>query len=185
MKTIKQITFLLSSIFMLVGTSHAAPYVGVELGTYGYGNNNAFKNIFDNKDNLGLSGRVSGGYLWNTKDCINLGVEAGVNAYDDKQDKKQINRSRMGIDALAVADMYVAPRVDVFAKAGTSYSEQETTNKVSHIRVVRHNFVPKAAVGAGYDLTDNMNLNVSYQHEFQRSQLNAITSVMAGLKYRF
>lgn len=189
------------AIALLSSTVYAAPYVSGEVGYFGYGNNNPFKNMFDNRhsDAIGATGRLSAGYLWDVADCIKLGVEAGFSGnqnVDLKVDGTKIAKyKRFGVDALAVADYSVTPEFDVFAKAGATYVHQRITSDLDAVDFTgsSSHVVPKAVIGVGYNVSENVNLNMSLNHEFQKRSSHdsfgsfapGATSLLAGIKYNF
>lgn len=192
------------ALALLSSSLYAAPYVAGEVGYFGYGNNNPFRNLFSNKydDAIGATGRLSAGYLWDIADCLKLGVEAGLSGnqnVDLKVDGTKIAKyKRFGVDALAVVDYNITSEFDVFAKAGATYAHQRLTSNnevvdLNDITGTHARIVPKAVIGAGYNVTENVNVNMSLNHEFQRNTSNTFfaksapgaTSLLAGIKYTF
>lgn len=128
--------------------------------------------------------------------------------------------SRQSIDLLAVLDIAPIPCVDFFIKFGPALVMQKvdksstltdeiarSTTTLYTTRTRDARLVPKIILGVGYDITDSINLNVAYTHEFQTSQLKtvikdtsesltkdqiyqipivqSVSSIMFGVKYRF
>lgn len=201
MKKNSKVSFLFS-LLMISTPVLSAPYVSAELGLTGYGNNNVWQNIFssDAKNEKVLTGRIAGGYLWDVNSCVSLGLEAGIFGNQDFKEtvyyfSDEFTYKRKGIDALAVADFSVTECFDVFAKAGAAYLKQTYAFRDMSSGVYSYSFsstpiVPKAVLGAGYNISDNVNLNLSVGHEFYINSgfLNTApgaTSVLAGLKYTF
>lgn len=192
---------LLVSLAMLssVAVANGAPYVGAELGAFGYGNNNVAKNLFEShrSDDRGVTGRVSAGYLWDITNAVKLGVEAGVSKNQNKTvvefDDANLKFKKWGLDTLAVADFAVNDCMNVFAKAGTTYTHNKFAANAYNLEYSVSNsvVVPKAVIGAGYNVSENINLNVSLNHEFERNSSNdskyspGTSSVLAGIKYSF
>lgn len=186
------------SLLLLSSSAFANPYITGQAGAFGYGKNNPVKNIFDNDDDIRATARIGGGYQWDMNNCLKLGAEAGFNGFQDIKDRDyplaQAKLSRWSVDALAVADYLVTSDIDLFAKAGPAYVHQKASvnllgNEFSHTHSA---IVPKAVIGVGYNVADNVNVNLSLNHEFKRDNqdsifdaLPATTSAMVGVKFNF
>lgn len=152
---------LLLSLILLSNAAFATPYLSGQVGYMGAGNNNPFSNIFDgNTYSATYTSRVAAGYLWDVNPCLKVGLETGV--------------MTSMVDLLGVVDFYATQKVDVFAKAGTQY-----------IRHAYDHFSPKAAVGIGYDVLENVNVNLSLDHTFLSHHQGDISALMAGVKFNF
>ncbi len=171
----------------------AGPFISGQIGLSGYGDNNIYKN-FDNDHNINLggTGRLAAGYLWDLNDFLKLGLEAGANVNQNVSIFKSyrgynIETKRWSIDTLAVADFFVTPQVDMFVKAGFAYVKQSLPGNfwISS----NHAVAPKGAAGVGYNITPNVNLNLSLNHEFNKSKSfhfrPGASSVLAGIRYSF
>lgn len=199
MKVTNKFSLCLISLFMMFCVSaHAdAPYVLGEVGIYGLGeNNNLWKNIFDNDEDTKLSARVAAGYLWNVADNTKAGVETGFNFNQNikaRFDNATLKLKRHSFDLLGVLDFYPTQAFDVFAKAGAAYAKTElSANYLNTNYALSHStFVPKAVVGAGYDFTKDLNVNLSLAHEFKKNSssifeiIPSSSMLMLGMKYNF
>jgi outer membrane immunogenic protein len=205
MKIINKIALILSSL-IISAPALAGPYISGQVGAFGYGEkNNPIENLFDNDDEIRATGRLAGGYTWDVNDCLKVGLEAGVNGFEDVDssiifaDFNSINvidleYSRWSLDALAVVDYQATQKFDLFAKAGPAYVREKVAIDTFGVEFSRSHgtVVPKAIVGVGYDVTNNVNLNLSLSHEFKRDNQNSIfdavpstTSALVGLQYNF
>ncbi|MGE4349316.1 MAG: outer membrane beta-barrel protein [Candidatus Berkiella sp.] len=198
MKITNKFSLCSIALFMMFGmNAHAdAPYVLGEVGVYGLGeNNNIWKNIFDNDEDTKLSARIAAGYLWNVANNTKAGVETGFNFNRNikvRYDDVTLKFKRHSFDLLGVLDFYPTQKFDVFAKVGTAY----TKNKISYHYLnmsdaASHStFVPKAVIGAGYDFTKDLNVNLSLAHEFKKNSYSfdlipSSSMFMLGMKYNF
>ncbi|MFI4937096.1 MAG: outer membrane protein [Candidatus Berkiellales bacterium] len=206
MKKTNKISLLLPLI-LVSSTAYSAPYISGQLGVVGYGNNAIFKNLFDNDDQYAASGRVAAGYLWDINNCLKMGLETGFTINSDKNldtvdfwnNHIDVDYKRWSADLLGVVDFYATERFDLFAKAGVAYVSEKVEARISNPwgvnvsgSVSNEKYVPKAVIGAGYNVTNNVNLNVSLNHEFDRNSRSdfslsvpGATSVLAGIKYTF
>lgn len=196
MKITNKIAIVLASILML-GSMNAyatGPYVAAEAGFYGLGSNdNPFKNLFDNDDEVKLAGRVAAGYLWDVAASTKLGLETGFTKNQNISDTffgSSVKFKRHGFDLLGVADFHATDKFNLFAKAGAVYSHNEVAvgSSSSYISFSENKVVPKAVLGAGYDLSNALNVNLSLAHEFMKSGFEGIPSssmLMLGMKYNF
>lgn len=199
---------LFSTFLFLPHLALATPFISGEVGYFGYGNNHYYKNLFDYDDGTGITGRIATGYLWEIASCTQFGLELGFSAFShigigesSYYYDQHIKYARYGADALAILDYHFTKRFDIFAKAGVAYSHQKFSvdyrynDGISRTSGSEHDsamvFAPKAVLGVGYDVTDNINLNVSFNHEFQRrgSALSryspGVSSMSLGLRYSF
>lgn len=193
----KLVIGLLSSTLLLSQTAFAAPYISAQAGVYGLGENNPIKNIFDNEDDidLGATGRLSAGYLWDINNCLKLGAEAGFTAYQQvelaENDFFSVKAKRWSGDVLAVADFYATQNLDLFAKAGGAYVKQSYPINFLGFQdtVSDKKVVPKGVVGVGYNLNPDLNLNFSLNHEFKKENSDTFipgaSSALVGLRYSF
>jgi len=203
-------SILLSSVLVVSSTcALAAPYVSGQLGSYGYGDNNVFENTFDNEDGHGVTGRLAAGYRWDISEILKIGVEAGINGYQNKNIDAgliDVSLKRFSTDALGVLTVYPTSKFNLFAKGGAAYVRQKlsVSGSMFRLNVREDNIVPKAAVGVGYDICPNINVNLSLNHEFNRDKMvtfvsdtnpmvkvtgpsinTGATSVLAGIQYTF
>lgn len=195
-KNYKLSVILLSTFSICSINAMASPYVSGQFGIYGTSDsNNAYDNLFHYKSRT--TGRIGAGYLWSVNPCTELGLEGGVQGYQKIREQYTVTDAslrRYSIDALGVVDYRPIQRFNVFAKAGAAYVRE----KIS-IHTTRYDYsgakgtvVPKAVIGAGYDVLENVNLNLSVGQEYKRHHhfvstlpMPAATSAMAGVNYRF
>ena len=164
-----------------------APYVAYQAGSYGYNDDNKFyDNLFDD-----FSTRLSAGYMWATNPCLSYGVEAGYQFYSKQSERifdYTFSYKRQSLDLLGVLDYKINQQFNVFAKAGAVLVLQ--TFKLGDVYGVDsedHNTVtPKAAIGVGYEILDNVQLNLSLNHEFEREyHAPSASSLLLGVQYSF
>ncbi|OGO91448.1 MAG: hypothetical protein A3F10_02185 [Coxiella sp. RIFCSPHIGHO2_12_FULL_42_15] len=204
-------------------------YVGVGAGWgalttpsdfYNSGLNSSLTSSFQ-KEN-GFAGRVNLGYLFSVSNNVLLGLETGyiylpettntlVTNANPSQTLKQEYNPRYVLDLLGVAKVYVTNQINLFGKAGLAYVSQEYTTSVVTAGngalvssySTKQKVLPEVAVGAGYNITDNLEANITYAHAFgseNNAQITDLTSatpisnknvipsfntVMAGLNYTF
>jgi outer membrane immunogenic protein len=200
-KTNKISVFLTAAL--LSQAVFAGPYAAIEAGVNGYGNNNIYENFFETESN-GPVGRLSAGYLWDLNNRLGVGLETGFSKYfkdlkangTDWWSDTSWNASykRWDVDLFGVVDFHATEKFNIFAKAGAAYVNQKisgsifTQDTTYHISDTDNIVSPKAVIGMGYDVTDNVNLNLSLNHTIHinraQSDLGA-TAVLAGIKYNF
>ncbi|MCS5709310.1 porin family protein [Candidatus Berkiella cookevillensis] len=187
---------LISLLMMFCVSAHAnAPYVLGEVGIYGLGeNNNLWKNIYDNDTKL--NARLAAGYLWDVANNTKAGIETGFNLNQSNKvryDDLTIKFKRHSFDLLGVLDFYPTQKFDVFAKVGTAYTKNKLSLHYLNLNdsVSHSTFVPKAVIGAGYDFSKDLNVNLSLSHEFKKnsdsvfSVIPSASTFMLGMKYNF
>lgn len=158
----------------------------------------------------GFSGRVNVGYLAGVSQNMSLGGEAGytylpyttntvtMTSEDLTQTFSRKYDPRYVLDLLAVAKFYVTSELNVFGKAGIAYVNQKQTVSTEgfYSSSTDGKVLPELAVGAGYNIAQNLEANLTYAHAFgdnHESQIVASTTdympsfntVMAGLNYTF
>jgi outer membrane immunogenic protein len=201
-KTNKISVFLTAAL--LSQAVFAGPYAAIEAGVNGYGNNNIYENFFETESN-GPVGRLSAGYLWDLNNRLGVGLETGfskyfkdlkVNGRDWWSDSSwNVCYKRWDVDLLGVVDFHATEKFNIFAKAGAAYVNQKISGTIFEQNTTYHlsnsdidNIVsPKAVIGMGYDVTDNVNLNLSLNHtiDINRDVDLGATAVLAGIKYNF
>ncbi len=195
-KTNKLSVILLSTLSICSINAIASPYVSGQFGVYGTSDsNNAYDNLFHNKSRI--TGRIAAGYLWGINPCTELGLESGVQGYQKIREQYTVTDAtlrRYSIDALGVVDYRPIQYFNVFAKAGAAYVREKINVHTTHYDYssAKGTVVPKAVIGAGYDVLENVNVNLSVSQEFKRHghfvatlPMPAATSAMAGVNYRF
>lgn len=185
---------------MLSSQVYAGLYVIGQIGAYGASDTNSISgNLFDNDDNAlrAATGRIGAGYLWNAERCLKLGLEAGFQGYQnqDIQVDPYFNYKyqRSSFDFMAVADFTPNSKIDIFAKVGPAFVMQKHNFYVPYYYAYSESenvTVPKAVVGIGYNVNEAINLNLSLNHEFKKTNsvdhyAPSATSVMAGLTFRY
>ncbi len=192
MKNTKKILLILSTLTLSFGLC-AAPYLSVEGGvTRSEFNSNFFKNKHKKP-----TGRIALGLIGNSSDRIQLGVEAGVQAFGPQNNALNLgnsgHRRRTTVDALGVIDVYITPRFDLFAKAGFAYVHQSTSVETRGYKFsyLKKAVVPETIVGVGYNVSPNFNVNLSLANQFSRkddtveNRAPNAASVMLGIKCTF
>jgi opacity protein-like surface antigen len=211
----KLLTALSIGTLIVSISAHSKPYISAQVGAAS-GNEIQISTFADNDNKIGVTGRLATGYLWDLSDNFKLGVEAGAQVYQNTEDKTQgynsidgknvtvsVMAKRWGLDILGVADYFITERFDIFAKLGTAFVHQEFPARVngnSHYNgdefyifldgqalKPQSRFVPKAVVGAGYNVQKNLNLNLSINHEFKNDNhvVPGVRSFLVGAKYSF
>jgi hypothetical protein len=203
MKNIKKTIFTLMASTVLSGATFAcppntlldSPYVSAQLGVA--------DKPYSNYESKKFTGRVAYGYLWNPNEIVKLGLETGFNLLENNHyvgntgvpaSGYQGTVKRFGFDILGVLDFYATQRLDLFAKAGPSFTFQKfkytsTANQPakSHKDVAALKF----AVGVGYDINENTNIYLA--REFQTKQNHSVLenstvpadSTSIGVRYKF
>ncbi len=91
-----------------------------------------------------------------------------------------IKYSQYSLDLLGVAKYYVTDEFNIFGKAGIAYVNQKVTQSFTNgnpgdpdllkrlpsISSSEAKFLPKVAVGVGYNITQNVELTAQYSHTF-------------------
>lgn len=182
----------ISTLSFSAFNAHAVPYLSGQIGYYGQGTNDVVDNLFNHNTDRQLTGRFAGGYEWSMNDLYNLGLEAGLNGYK----KTQVDIGHTGInllarrtslDVLGVINGFVTPEINVFAKAGLALVKQKYPaqyQRIPFLSMTENNIVPKMVMGVGYDLSDNVNVNLSLNHEFKRNDFApAASALLVGIQY--
>ena len=107
---------------------------------------------------------------------------AGVTAPKTDLVNGTIKYSQYSIDLLGVAKYYVTDEFNIFGKAGIAYVNQKVTQSFTEgnsgldvqdflktlpsISSSEAKFLPKVAVGVGYNITQNVELTAQYSHTF-------------------
>ncbi len=170
----KKLSITLFSLLAVFSVSvFAGPYVTGQAGVAGIGeNNNLYKNIFSSEKNThGATGRLGVGYLGNINDDVKLGLETGYQLYQEVGHKKENKSRRHSFDVLGVADYGLGEDVNLFAKAGAAVTHGTT--------------LPKGVIGVGYNVSKQVNLNLSLSQEFKKGETPAASSILGGISYHF
>jgi outer membrane immunogenic protein len=166
---------------------------------------------YSEKLRKGVAARVYGGYLWNIQQVENLklGAELGYNYYPNNEYKYTMSRiankftyKGYNVDLLGVAKYnFGETGFNVIGKAGGAYVYQKLSETASGIskNTSKHKILPEIALGIGYDITQNFDVNLMYAHIFGDKpsiKLNAVNdssmqrvasvnTLMLGVAYHF
>jgi len=178
--------FVCSLIF--TSPAYCAPYLSGQLGATNATLTYTTPYSFADSHKTTLISRIAAGYLWEKNDCLKYGIEAGFeNFHSVKKDFHQIELKyhQFQIDTLGVIDYYLKKKLDLFAKAGAAYSKQTGSANTLQASVSAsfNKVFPKAVIGVGYDLTHNVNLNISLENNFNYETPKR--NLLLGLKYSF
>jgi opacity protein-like surface antigen len=180
--------FLFCSLIACNSTAYCAPYLSGQIG--GASVPFSFSTPYSSYqiDKTTLVTRLAIGYLWGENGILQYGIETGYeHLHRVKESSYQITLAthRYQIDALGVIDYFFCKNWDVFAKAGAAYTKQslsasyeQTTHSVSLDK-----FSPKAVIGVGYNVTSSVNLNLSWEKNFNNPLSGS--GLLAGIKYSF
>jgi OOP family OmpA-OmpF porin len=137
---------------------HVGPFAEASAGyTFGWAAGGAFGNDFADGTGIGFGWTVSGGYMF--KDWI--GIEAGYLKFspDVEFEDEESDASVGGFFLAARFNIPVKERFSVVLKAGAmslSASEKEDEEAITA-------GAPFTSIGAGYALTDKIDLRVQFQ----------------------
>ncbi len=162
-------------------------------------------------DEGGVAGRLAIGYDFNE----NFGIELGGMKFSNADVKLSFSRPIMGstvrartqlkafaIDLLAKGVLPLTSDFYVYAKGGVAYVNLEADSKATvtlpsgRTATIKdddseNKFRPELAVGVGYNITDNVMIDVSVSRIFGKSKLFSsdyipdLDTAMVGLTYRF
>jgi opacity protein-like surface antigen len=143
-----------------------------------------------------FSGRLAAGYLWGY-DNFNYGIEVGGMYYPSASDSVEnvldYKVDGYNIDMLGVLKYTADSGVILFAKAGAAYVNQKLELSIPYFGLeskTDSKIAPEVALGAGYQFSDNweMNLTVTGVFAGASGNNNVVTtngSAMIGVSYRF
>ncbi|ODN42316.1 outer membrane protein [Piscirickettsia litoralis] len=149
-----------------------------------------------NKDRKKIGGRVAIGYNYDINDMFGLGAELGYGYYGKTSYTVpgvtgDATAKSTGFDLVVVPTWHINPQFDLFAKAGLM-REKLSGEDAAHGDNTATKVV--AGLGAGYNITPALQINMTYQHVFGNNMDNGATSdsdvpsidsVFAGVKYTF
>lgn len=178
---------ILCSLIAFHSTAYCSPYVSGQIGainvTFGFSTPYNSYEI----DKTALLTRLAVGYLWSENGILQYGIEAGFqNLHHVEATSYQITLGthQYQIDTVGVIDYYFCRKWDVFAKAGAAYNKrffsvnyQQESDSGSLAKLA-----PKAVLGIGYNLTQHVNLNLSWEKNFKTFKGS---DLLAGIKYTF
>lgn len=193
MKITKFAIAVLITSFSPLALATMGPYIKGEAGGVVISNNAS--NTFKANNPAGGAGRISLGNLCGNKN-FNYGLEAGAQFYDAKTNFLFFDASYKGynLDLLGVLQYAFNSGWVLFAKGGAAYLHQKATFEVFDISVTKtgSKIAPELAVGAGYQFTPNVELDLTEYTVFaggpDRNNNNptAMTSsLLLGLTYHF
>ena len=145
----------------------------------------------------GLAGRVYGGYNLNKF----LGVELGVAKYAEYKYNVSTGGSLKGnayaADLLGVGTLPLGGNFNLFAKGGMAYvEEKEKAHGTTGVTFgngktsdTDHFWRPELVLGASYDLSDSLSLNLSYSRIFGKEDTSKYLPSLGlwglGVQYDF
>jgi opacity protein-like surface antigen len=196
MKHLKQLLTVLSlGLTSIVGNNavQAGSYINVQAGTT---NSHAINGWIANDKKSVPTVRLSAGMKGAISDQLKVGLELGTQGYARRSQSfgpARATSSRWSLDGLGVADVYFSKRFDVIAKAGLAYVNAKNRLDLQNVGVnlgqdIKNSsyVVPKAALGLGFNVTENINLNVFVNHEFSKnSNSSGLTSLLGGVQFQF
>ena len=186
----KKILLATALIAGFVGTASATgvgPYVGVQ-GGYSW-MNLGNKSSHDN----GLSGDIHAGYLLPLTSSLSLGPEVGLgtNFYSPKESGWKLDTNYY-VPVMAKLQWQVSNELYLFGKAGITYVSQ--TQKHSGLSYDNSVWHASFGLGAGYNLSQNLALEASYNYVDGDDEDNSNTiknntsrfqNVSVGVNYSF
>lgn len=210
MKNIKKIAFLLlSSVTMTLPAFADAPYILGQIGARGendWSNDSVTGRVAVGYQWDTLGKNISEQSYAPCYSTFNFGAELGYQFYEDETASYQsrdiyishtanARLKRNTADLLAVIDIKPNAVFDIFAKVGPALVQQKLDFNYAasdyymtykaNVKAKQNAIVPKLIVGAGVDVSKNVNLNISYAHEFETNKVDSASSVMAGVKINF
>lgn len=148
---------------------HTGPYVGLAIGWTKQATNSSA----DDDDQQYFGGQGNAGYAFAINDRLLLGPELGWGYYGNLENN---GASSTATDLMAASRYYFNDKVDAAVKLGLAYVDGDGDK----------NTVAMSGLGMGYDLTSNLNANVTYYHLFgDEDDLSKIDSIFAGVTYSF
>lgn len=173
-----------------------SPYVSAQFGV----SDKPYANFESKK----FTGRVAYGYLWNMNEQFQLGMEGGLNAYENAHYSYANvaaprvaatgTLKRAAFDLLGVANFYASTRLDLFAKAGPVFTHQRFKySSPTNQPVSSHTdkTALKLVMGVGYDINEQANIylsrdfQTSHRHQpIERSSIKA-NATSIGIRYKF
>ncbi len=150
----------------------------------------------DQKNNMGLAGRLDVGYLMDVRSNMLVGAELGYNylpqtkytvTYDDANGtvNNEYKYTQYSVDALGVAKYLMQNGFDIFGKAGVAYVKQTAKLTSGNSAVSKDHLgkiLPEVALGAGYAVNSNVEATFTYAHVFgdDIDQVSDVTAATAS-----
>jgi len=185
---------------LTVANSHAAPYVGGQLG---YGNVHQFTGIDNGKD-TGIAGRLFAGYQFNDYFATEMGWSKFSNAttslaFSDTDFNGYVKGTVKtdAVDLVVKGILPVTAQMNVYGKLGGAYVVSRGNINVSYVdsgysysgsySETERKLLPTAGVGASYAINNNLAADISY-NRIQKvgnnsSFVNSTDLVSLGLIY--
>ncbi|WP_108652750.1 outer membrane beta-barrel protein [Dongshaea marina] len=158
------------------------PYVKGELGWADQ--DSSGDNMLSGRTNSDLGGRVAAGYNFDLNPKVSVAPEIGYGYYG-KGSKDGTDAKYHALDLSGVGTYHLNEKIDLFGKAGMAYKSVDFEHgSWTETSDDYNGWTPLVGVGAGYNLTPQLQAQVTYTHMFEH-QSYALDSVMAGLKYNF
>lgn len=160
----------------------SSTYVGLEAGMQ----QSKFE-IGPYSDKNGWTGRVYGGHLLASDNAFQYGFELGGSIYETLK-IYDLELSHASLDLLAVGKYFFAPKWDLFAKGGLALDYQKSElGENSHSEV---GFLPKAALGIGFQVTNNQHVGFGVSRIFGKNNYNgsdnlAVNTMTLSWEYHF
>ncbi|MDD9175810.1 outer membrane beta-barrel protein [Aliivibrio sp. S2TY2] len=199
---------LIFGLFSASSLANMTPYVGVNLGIGGIEAPDADIDGMNYSQESGkFAWGLNSGVLFNTEmnNKFQYGAEVSYSSYatnETKIENLKFDYDGYNIAALGVTKYNFNKKWSVFGKAGAAYTVQELSSNASNFNKKESKVLPKIALGGAYNVTDNMALNVSFEHVFgddlaeftnkaNRYQLSdytnvgSVTTMYIGASYSF
>lgn len=176
----------------------SGPYFSAQIGFFEYDSpGSSYYNgyyYYDDDYETGFTARFATGYQWDVNRLLKLSIEPGINFYQNLSVYCSCPISheyeRTSIDLLGGIDLFFTPRFDFFFKVGTAYvwfEDHSFNNGFEFDSYKASGFVPKLVFGFGYNLYENLNINVSFNNEFKVDNhsryIKENFSMLFGIKY--
>lgn len=179
------------------GSAFAADRTGIVVGgDLGYSFLSSYPSSIDGyltKKNSHFAWGVYGGYQYGLNEMFALGVDVGYNGDGSVKYTNALGASRKGtqddVSVLLGATYYLDQTgFSVFGKVGAARVTEKRSGNSSNGGSIHKTF-PKVALGAGYMVMPNLNVNFSYDHTFGGgkddldSKPQSIDRIMLGVSY--
>ena len=157
MKKILLATALITGFVGSASATGVGPYIGVQ-GGYSWMN---LGNNVSHDD--GLSGDIHAGYLFPLTSSLSLGPEMGLgtNFYSPKYHGIKLDTDYY-VPVMAKLQWQVSNELYLFGKAGITYVSQ--TQKLGGYNHDESDWQASFALGAGYNLSQNLAVEASYNY---------------------
>tara|TARA_B100001248_G_scaffold262563_1_gene259446 strand:- start:11042 stop:11641 length:600 start_codon:yes stop_codon:yes gene_type:complete len=152
---------------------------------------------YDNGPSNEFVAAIAVGYQFDITDSFSFGPELGykyVGKSTVKIDGDEDFSQKLDIvDLLGVATYHATDKVDVFGKAGIAVTHDDVSDTVAGQTVSDDatRVLPELALGAGYSVTENIQVIGTVSHIFGKAfddnekNVPSVTMATVGLKYMF